>query len=1086
MRHGFSKPLAAGKVPKVLKILEAKPGSKTVDGSPPILSPDEVNTVRNNAEQMTWLLAREAAPLDGGLGPVLDFALSEDVLRRLLCWSRQCPDGDASDEARLALLIQFEILACQARQPLLCHKPVLQPLLHLLSDCTQSGSPKVESSLLVLLGQLCSAMSKNPTLLELVFHCGAPPLAGSNHSPPPCTPVFTLLISYIHRDGQLGQQARDAMLLVMTLSTENDLLGRRITKESDFCPVLASGLSGLYSSLPRKMEAISDDWHALQPEDCAGVPALVRFMTALDFCNAVLQVAHKDVKQQLVKYIYDGFLIPVLGPALHKSSVEELIASTAYLDLFLRSISEPSLFCAFLHFILLHQHDDVPVLDTLISRIASNSRLCMVSLALFRTLLDLNCEDVVLQLVFRYLIPCTHVMASQRGAVRDTDMYGMAAQRMLGLVPSCCKLDVIPARADKEEMTPEKGWVQPRSPDPRIVSPAAKTQTPMRRSFFSRQKSDSAENEKQMLPRRSESTESADATPPADRPQSEPGYLGYLRDIRQQISRRAHACRSWSAPYDGENPARDSVPPLPPVTLPPPPPLQQFGDMRENSTVRASTGTSNEEFDHADWNICLEQNCISVIPVGKMKKLSVGGDEWNELKGRQKEVPGMKEPLDKTVAATETNSGSCNGRIDRDGASRLLLLALSKEKGNVEANVVKNVHGTHVCEKDAQEEDNVEASTGRMQPTPERIADETSFLVLEGQGTEKQNNGTTLGPAVLVELESTGPTSGLSAVDELIEKFLENPLEQDAALLVNRIASLQAAVPEDDGNTKSADDGVQRGIQQEAEATDLNDNEDQVFGSFAEKSMVEGSVPSTKTQLHEKSSGHLVNLKIPSQLHAAPYTGPFVTVLFSKLENMLQNSLYVNLLLTGIIVQLASYPQPLLRSFLLNTTMVFQPSVKSLVQVLGTVKQRVESFAANYAEFPLMVQRAMQYLVARGKAGTGESPLFVPLPRRPEAFVKSKKPSLGELLLRHANSPSRARQAAQLALHHVRHAGAPPIPIAPNSAAAAGFAAFRRQQHEATRTKNAVYCALLLSEFVHELAAAAQEHSVFFQRAENS
>uniref|UniRef100_A0A8C4QAK4 FHF complex subunit HOOK-interacting protein C-terminal domain-containing protein n=1 Tax=Eptatretus burgeri TaxID=7764 RepID=A0A8C4QAK4_EPTBU len=972
---------------QVLKILEAKPGSKTGDGSPPILSPDEANTVRNNAEQMTWLLAREAAPLDGGLGPVLDFALSEDVLQRLLCWSRQCPDGEASDEARLALLKQFEILACQARQPLLCHKPVLQPLLNLLSDCAQSGSPKVESSLLVLLGQLCSAMSKNPTLLELVFHCGAPPLASPNHNPPPCTPVFTLLISYIHRDGQLGQQARDAMLLVMTLSTENDLLGRRITKESDFCPVLASGLSGLYSSLPRKMEATSDDWHALQPEDCAGVPALVRFMTALDFCNAVLQVAHEDVKQQLVKYIYNGFLIPVLGPALHKSSVEELIASTAYLDLFLRSISEPSLFCAFLHFVLLHQYDDVPVLDTLISRIASNSRLCMVSLALFRTLLDLNCEDVVLQLVFRYLIPCTHVMASQRGAMRDVDMYSMATRRMLGLVPSCCKHEVIPTRADKEEIMPEKGWVQSRSPDPRVISPAAKTQTPMRRSFFSRQKSDAAESEKQMLLRRSDSTESADAALLVDRPEKQPGYLGYLRDIRQQIARRAHACRSWSAPYDGENPARDSVSPLPPVTLPPPPSLQQLGDMRENSAVGAST--RSEEFDPADWNIHLEQNCISVVPVVKtrMKRLSVGEDERNELKGREQEV---KEPLHKTVAVSETNPGSCNGRIEREGA-RLLLLALSKEKGNVEANVVNNVQGgTCICKKDTQEEDYVEASTGGVKLTPERIGDDTSILVLEGQVTEKQNNGTTLGPAVLVQLESTGPTSGSTAVDELIEKFLENPLEQDAALLVNRIASLQAAVPEDNGNTKSADDCIRGGIQQEAEATYLNDNEDQVFGSFAEKSMVEGSVPSTKIQLAEKSSVNLLNLKIPSQPHVTPYTGPFVTMLFSKLENMLQNSLYVNLLLTGIIVQLASFPQPLLRSFLLNTTMVFQPSVKSLVQVLGTVKQRVESYAANYAEFPLMVQRAMQYLVARGQAGTGESPLFVPLPRRPEAFGKGK------------------------------------------------------------------------------------------------
>lgn len=64
--------------------------------------------------------------------------------------------------------------------------------------------------------------------------------------------------------------------------------------------------------------------------------------------------------------------------------------------------------------------------------------------------------------------------------------------------------------------------------------------------------------------------------------------------------------------------------------------------------------------------------------------------------------------------------------------------------------------------------------------------------------------------------------------------------------------------------------------------------------------------------------------------------GPFVSVLLSRLENMLSNSLYVNLLLTGILAQLAAYPQPLLRSFLLNTNLVFQPTVRSLYQVRKT------------------------------------------------------------------------------------------------------------------------------------------------------
>jgi hypothetical protein len=48
---------------------------------------------------------------------------------------------------------------------------------------------------------------------------------------------------------------------------------------------------------------------------------------------------------------------------------------------------------------------------------------------------------------------------------------------------------------------------------------------------------------------------------------------------------------------------------------------------------------------------------------------------------------------------------------------------------------------------------------------------------------------------------------------------------------------------------------------------------------------------------------------------------------------MLQNSLHVNLLLTGILARLAHYSQPLLRSLLLNHSLVLETNVKSLFQV---------------------------------------------------------------------------------------------------------------------------------------------------------
>lgn len=81
---------------------------------------------------------------------------------------------------------------------------------------------------------------------------------------------------------------------------------------------MATGLSALYSSLPRKIEVRGDDWHALRREDWIGVSSLVLFMNSLEFCNAVVQVAHPLVQSQLLDYLHNGFLVPVMGPALHK------------------------------------------------------------------------------------------------------------------------------------------------------------------------------------------------------------------------------------------------------------------------------------------------------------------------------------------------------------------------------------------------------------------------------------------------------------------------------------------------------------------------------------------------------------------------------------------------------------------------------------------------------------------------------------------------------------------------------------------------------------------------------------------------
>ncbi|XP_037696139.1 FTS and Hook-interacting protein isoform X4 [Choloepus didactylus] len=722
---------------QVVRILERQ-GPQAAPGGA-----DDLSAVRNHTYQMLTLLAEDRAVPSAPMtpGPLLEFALHEDLLTRVLAWQLQWDElGDGVEERRAEQLKLFEMLVSESPQPLLRHGPVREALLTLLDACGRPvpSSPALDEGLVLLLSQLCVCVAREPSLLE--FFLQPPPEPGAA----PRLLLFSRLVPFVHREGTLGQQARDALLLLMALSAGSPTVGRYIADHSYFCPVLATGLSALYSSLPRKIEVPGDDWHCLRREDWLGVPALALFMSSLEFCNAVIQVAHPLVQKQLVDYIHNGFLVPVMGPALHKTSVEEMIASTAYLELFLRSISEPALLRTFLRFLLLHRHDTHTILDTLVARIGSNSRLCMVSLSLFRTLLNLSCEDVLLQLVLRYLVPCNHVMLSQKPAVRDVDLYGRAADKFLSLIPRCCR-------------------------------------------------------------------------------------------------------------------HRASSPPRP---------------------------------EHASW--------------------ARGGTSREAGRSRDTMGPGSPSVDSSSVVTVPRPS------------------------------------------------------------TPSRLA---LFLRQQSLGGS----------------ESPGP-----------------------APCSPGLAASPASSP-------------------------------------------------------------------GRRLSPAEEPGPFMAVLFAKLENMLQNSVYVNFLLTGLVAQLACHPQPLLRSFLLNTNMVFQPSVKSLLQVLGSVKNKIESFAASQEDFPALLSKAKKYLIARGKLDWAEGPAAGSATRRSDPLVKSRRPSLGELLLRHAHSPTRARQAAQLVLQPGRDGGglglgggspgaSTPV-LTPRSGAP-------ERQGEALRVKNAVYCAVIFPEFLKELAAISQAHAV--------
>lgn len=169
-------------------------------------------------------------------------------------------------------------------------------------------------------------------------------------------------------------------------------------------------------------------------------------------------------------------------------------------------------------------------------------QLCLVTLALFETLVDLNCEDVMLELVFRHLVPCTHVMLSQRKRVRDTQPYCRSSDKFLSLSPTCCNLSVPTLRPSvSPDCTPHS-----------VISPSPSLPAMLTSSAHHRRSASFSEHQPVSLP--------STSTLYGLKSESLYGnYHAYLCDARRRIKECATACVRWTYRYDGENPPHDAL-----------------------------------------------------------------------------------------------------------------------------------------------------------------------------------------------------------------------------------------------------------------------------------------------------------------------------------------------------------------------------------------------------------------------------------------------------------------------------------------------------------------------------------------------
>ncbi|XP_074480025.1 FHF complex subunit HOOK-interacting protein 1A-like [Sebastes fasciatus] len=1043
---------------------------------------DEASAVQNYVEHMLFLLMEEEAGQGGAMGPILEFVVVEGVMERLFLWSLR---RQFTEDMKLEQLRMYQMLLSQARQPLLHHKPVLRPLMMLLASCAGPGTDSggvVEAELVLLLNQLCVALVRDPSVLELFFHTSEDQGAANFL-------LFSLLIPYTHRQGSVGQQARDALLLIMSLSASDPRVAQHIAENTYFCPVLATGLSGLYSSLPARLQVYSEDWHCLDQADWQQVPALVHFLHSLDFCSAVTKVAHPSIRSQLLGYIYNGFLVPVMAPALHKLTVEEVMTTTAYLDLFLRSISEPALLQSFLSFILLHTHDNVHILDTLVSRVNTPFQLGTVSLALFRTLIGLFCEDVMLQLVFRYLIPCSHLSRKQQSSLQQRDCYSSSAASFLLLLPSWCPGSLHNTNTHSEQIH----W--PKGADLSVSDSVGYC----RGSDFL----------------------------------MDVNYLHYLWDARQAISTSHRACRLWSSPYDGIDPPpqeyrsdtpvddiedeeeivrrvkSDSICSLvitsPPSALSPTPSSLDtvsmgnhtgrassvlelewddiFADDDLSSLALINTALANGEADRCTStprHIQEMRRTATRLVHGSYVEESEFEDDvlvYNLVAQRETKAAIMERIMAAnrrargsisngqrvstaatTTATTITTMLTTTGRTVMDTVNSIMLSRRRSEDGGNEErrrseDFMKEVRRrSEDCGKEIWKkgEEEIKRMDGHQFLTngfnaKDHIIDECDDTD-EDSETFKQNfylcdlttavyptpclvtlpNGHSEfephDPLVTDAKSPSPPSNKVANNDDFLSRYHElmlslgvepdcDDITSDISVFRRRVRALRQKLEEEEEFflSSSWDDGEEEEVEEEA----MEEEEEDEEGSS----------------------------KKGSRRHGVPFTGPFISVLLSRLENLLENSIAVNLLVTGILAQLASYPQPLLRSFLLSTDAENQPNVRTLHQVLVSVHAQIERYVAARPDFPTLVTQAWRFLLAKDQDSK---------------FRECLESQGSDVIL----DPSVPNGSVRNALALPPLGVLPPCPPIPPQA------------------KSRVFAIVLFAEFLKELAAIAQEHSI--------
>ena len=194
------------------------------------LNPFVLEELGENLTNMQKILSKDKPESQGQVGPCLKYLLHENVIENVYMFSTR--QREYAKDVRIFLLKFFTEVFARSLQPILIHQQILRPVSKLLRACEGTQDPELANHLVPLLHQMCILMQENQSLLDLFF------IESKVHMQSRFL-VLTALIPHMHEVSDVGNRARDALLLCLSLADQlsGTHLSRFIATDCNFCQV---------------------------------------------------------------------------------------------------------------------------------------------------------------------------------------------------------------------------------------------------------------------------------------------------------------------------------------------------------------------------------------------------------------------------------------------------------------------------------------------------------------------------------------------------------------------------------------------------------------------------------------------------------------------------------------------------------------------------------------------------------------------------------------------------------------------------------------------------------------------------------